>query len=79
MREGHRKKEDRGDETRENNQKAPLLTQETMVAEIRDHPDHHRQEMTLNQVITVQITVVGEAEDKAPHGDQNELILLTHK
>ena len=75
----NRKNKNKGDETRENNQKAPLLTQETMVAEIRDHPDHHRQRMTLNQVMTVQITVVWEAKDKAPHGDQNELILLTHK
>ena len=78
MKEGHRKNKE-GDETKENNQKALLLTQETMVAEIQDHPDHHRQEMTLNQVMMVQITVVGEAEDKAPPGGQNELILLTHK
>ena len=79
MREGHRKNEDRGDETRENSRKAPLRTQETMVAEIRDHPDHHHKGMTLNQVTTVQIMVAEEVEDKAPHGDQNVLIPLTLK
>ena len=79
MNEDHRKNEDKGDKTRETSQKALLLTQETMVAEIRDHRDHHPKEMTLNQVMTVQITVVEEAEDKAPPGGQNELIPLTHK
>ena len=79
MREGDRKNEDRGDETRGNSQKAPLLIQETIVAEIRDHPDHHRKGMTLNQVTTVQIMVAEEVEDKAPHGDQNVLIPLTLK
>ena len=79
MREGARKNEDRGDETRENSPKVPLLPQETMVEEIRDHPDHHHKEMTLNQVTTVQIMVAEEVEDKAPHRDQNELILLTLK
>ena len=79
MKEGDRKNEDRGDKTRENSRKAPPLTRETMVAEIRDHPDHHHEEMTLNQVTTVQIMVAEEAEDKAPHGDQRELILLTPK
>ena len=79
MKEGHRKNEHKGDETRENSQKAPLLTQETMAAEIRDHRDHHRKEVNLNQVMTAQITVVEEAEDKAPPGGQNELIPLTHK
>ena len=80
MREGVRKNKDRGDETRENSQKAPLRTQETMVAEIRDHPDHHHhKEMTLNQVTMVRIMVAEEVEDKAPRGDQNVLISLTLK
>ena len=50
-----------------------------MVAEISDHLDYHNKEMTLNQVTTVQIMVAEEAEDKAPHGDQNVLIPLTLK
>ena len=79
MREEDRKNKDSGDETRENSWKAPLLTQETMVAEIRDPPDHHHREMTLNQVTTVQIIVAEEGEDMAPHGDQNVLIPLTLK
>ena len=79
MKEGDRKNEDRRDKTRENSRKAPPQTWETMVAEIRDHPDHHHKEMTLNPVTTVQIMVAEEGEDKAPHGDQNELILLTPK
>ena len=79
MKEGGRKNEDRGDKTRENSRKAPPLTRETMVAEIRDHPDHHHKEMTLNQVTTVQIMVEEEVEEKAPHGDQNVLIPLTLK
>ena len=79
MKEGHKKNEDKGDETRGNSRKAPLLTQKTMVTEIRDHPDHHHKEMTLNQVTTVQIMVAEEVEDKAPHGDRNVLILLTLK
>ena len=79
MREGDRGNEDRGDKTRENSRKAPLLIQETMAAEIRDHPDHHHKEMTLNQVTTVQIMVAEDVEDKAPHGDQNVLIPLTLK
>ena len=79
MREGDRKNEERGDGTRENSRKAPLPTRETMVAEIRDHPDHHHEEMTLNQVTKVQIMVAEEVKDKAPHGNQNVLILLTLK
>ena len=79
MREGDRKNEEKGDGTRENNQKAPPLTPETMVAEIRDHPDYHHKGMTLNQVTTVQIMVAEEVKDKAPHGDQNVLIPLTLK
>ena len=79
MKEGDRKNEDRGDKKRENSRKAPPLTREIMVAEIRDHPDHHHEEMTLNQVTTDQIMVAEEAEDKAPHGDQNVLIPLTLK
>ena len=79
MREGDRKNEDSGGKTKENSRKALPQTRATMVAEIMDHPDHHHKEMTLNQVTTVQITVAVEAEDKAPHGDQSELILLTPK
>ena len=79
MREGDRKNEDRGDKTKENSRKAPLQIRATTVAETGDHPDHHHKEMTLNQVTTVQIMVAEGAEDKAPHGNQSELILLTPK
>ena len=59
--------------------KAPPQTWETMVAEIRDHPDHYHKETTLIQVTTTQKMVEEEAEAKPSQGDQNVLILLTPK
>ena len=74
-----RAQEERGQGRRDKGKQpegAPL-TRETTVAEIRDHPNHHRRETTLTQVTIVQIMDAEEEEDKAPHGDQSELILLT--
>ena len=64
---------------KENDLNVTKREEETKVVEIRDHRDHHHQAMIQNQVMMDQTTVMAEATDKVPHGDQNDQSPSTHK